>query len=390
MNRSLPSSSRRIKLTYLITDLKVGGVPLHLYRLATRLPRERFDIRVIALSGEGPVGELLQQAGIAVEVCGARSVRQWGSLGRLWSRLIADPPDILHALLFHANIASRLVGPLAGIAPRRILNEIQTVEVERRWHLLLDGLTCRLCRSEVGNSPSVVEHLHRQAGIPRSRLRCEFGAVDARAIAAAQPVDRAALGIEPGERFLLWTGRLDPVKGFEEMLAAVRILKRSWKIKLFLVGEGPYRRTVDELIGRYDLQTEVILPGRRDDIPNLLRAADLFVFCSRTEGLPNSLLEAMAAGLPIVATDVAGCRDLIRHMVTGLLALPGDAECIAHRIDTLLRDPELAGRLGKGAHEWVLHNADLHTWSIRWQQFYERFLTEGSGGEIFRFAELLT
>lgn len=365
---------KRIKLTYLITDLKVGGVPLHLYRLATRLPRDRFAIRVISLADQGPVGDMLRQAGIAVHACGARSVRQVGALYELWRQLLAEPPDILHALLFHANIAARLLGPLAGISPRRILNEIQTVEIERPWHLLMDGLTCRLCRFEVGNSPSVIEHLHSFANIPWSRLRCEWGAVDVQAIATAAPLDRSALGIGSDESFLLWTGRLDPVKGFEEMLAAARRLKRTRRFKLFLCGEGAYRPVVEHLISINDLTNDVLLLGQRDDVPSLLRSADVFVFCSRTEGLPNSLLEAMAAGVAVVTTNVPGCRDVIQDGHTGLLAEPGSPEAIADGIERLLSDPELARRLGERAQKWVSEQADLESWVQRWALLYNDLL----------------
>jgi len=369
-----PRPKRKIRLTYLITDLKVGGVPLHLYRLATSLPRSEFDVRVVALSDEGPVGRQLREADITVQACNARSPRDFAALGRLWALLMADPPDLLHALLFHANTAARLVGPLAGIGPRRVLCEIQTAEIERGWHLLVDGLTCRLCRLEIGNSPSVVEHLHTRARIPRARLRCQWGCVDLEPIAHACPLPRSELGIAPDESFLLWTGRLDPVKGFEEMLDACRKLKDHRKFKLALAGDGPYRPTVERLVRSCQLQERVLILGQRRDIPRLLKAADLFVFCSRTEGLPNSLLEAMAASLPIVATDVPGCRDLIRHMESGLLVESQSADSLAAGLERLLEDPRLARRLGRNAHDWVARHADARTWIRRWREFYQELL----------------
>lgn len=365
-----PVPRRRIRLTYLITDLKVGGVPLHLYRLATSLPRERFDVQVISLSDEGPVGERLREAGVAVRACGARTVRQWSALGRLWRLLVDRPPDLLHSLLFHANLASRLVAPLAGVGPRRIINEIQTVEIERRWHLVLDGLTCRLCRFEIGNSPSVVDHLHRQAGIPRSRLRCEWGAVDVGRFETAAPADRAALGVATDESLLVWTGRLDPVKGFEEMIEAAAQLKERVRFKLLLAGEGAYRSVVEGLILKHGVSDRVVLLGRHDAVPSLLRAADLFVFPSRTEGLPNSLMEAMAAGLPVITSDVPGCRDLVFHGQTGLLVPPNSPGGLASAIDVLLADRPRASRLGGNAQAWIRSHAGRDLWVQRWQQLY--------------------
>jgi starch synthase (maltosyl-transferring) len=366
-----------IKLTYLITDLKVGGVPLHLYRLATRLPRDEFEIRVVSLAEEGPVGQRLASAGIPVLACGARSPRVVWALVRLWRYLLADPPHILHAMLFHANMAARFVGPLAGLPARQILCEIQTVEVERRWHIPLDGWTCRLCRCEIGNSPSVTENLHRRAGIPTSRLRCEWGAVDVACIDSAPAADRMALGIASDEPLLLWTGRLDPVKGFEEMLAACSQLRTSHRFRLAIAGEGPYRAAVERLIAEHSLQDRVLLLGQRQDVPSLLKAADVFVFCSRTEGLPNSLLEAMAAGLPSVATNVPGCRDLIRHMQTGMLVEAGSSNQIACALIALLDNHDLRRQLGQAAREWARRNVDAELWCARWMEFYRGVRQQG-------------
>ncbi len=366
------------KITFLITDLRVGGVPLHLLRLATGLAGRGWRPEVICLADDGPVGSRLREAGVPVQACGARQPTDLFALWRLWRALIARPPALLHAMLFHANLAARVVGPLSGIGVSRILCEIQTVEVERHWHLWMDGLTHRLCRLEIGNSPSVVEHLGLQARIPRRRLLCMWGAVDVSRFARAEPLDRASLAVGPAEPLLVWTGRLDPIKGFEEMLAGFSRAVGSGPGRLLLVGEGPYRPAVERLIGELGLGGRVELLGRRDDVPGLLRSADLFLFCSRTEGLPNSLLEAMAAGLPIVATDVPGCRDLIRHGRTGWLARSGDAASIAAGIRGVLGDPALATRLGRAAREWVGVQADQAGWLDRWEALYHAILGRSS------------
>jgi len=360
-----------IRLTYVITDLNMGGVPLHLYRLVKVLPSDRFRIRVISLAERGPVGAMLGEIGIPVLSCRARSQFDASALWRLWKYLCQEPSDLVHSFLFHANVATRIVCLLAGIPTSRLVCEIQTAEQERLWHLIVDNLSCRLCLCEVGNSASVIEHLHRYAHIPKSRLRCELGAVDVDVFASARPLDRKSLGIPDDIPMIVWTGRLDPVKGFEEMLAAVSQVCAVQPVIFVLVGEGPYRTNIECLIRDLGLEKNVILLGQRSDIPSLLKAADIFLLGSRTEGMPNSLLEAMASGLPIVATDVAGCRDLIDGDRTGLLARAGVAEDIALKLLSLLKNQKKAVKLGKEAQSWVREHMDIRQWGRRWISYYE-------------------
>jgi glycosyltransferase involved in cell wall biosynthesis len=278
---------------------------------------------------------------------------------------------VIHSLLFHANLAGRLVAPLAGVPWERLICEIQTVEIERPWHLRLDNLTCRLCRCEIGNSPSVIRHLRTRAHVPPGRLRCEMGGVDVEAIDRAVCSERQALGVEEGEVFVFWSGRLDPVKGFEEMLEAFAVFVRAQPAKFFLAGDGPYRAMVEQIVRRTGLGGSVRLLGQRSDVPSLVKSADVFLFCSRTEGLPNALLEAMAAGLPVVATDVPGIRDVVRNGQTGRLVRSGNARAIANGLLWVITNRREATRMGERAREWVRAYANARTLGNRWSAIYE-------------------
>ena len=357
-----------IQLTYLITDLQVGGVPLHLYRLAKRMADRGMRVRVISLADEGPVGGVLRQYGIPVLACDAKRVSCLAAATRLFGFLRDDRPDVLHAMLFHANMAARAAVFGAGISPSRVICEIQTVEIERRWHLRLDGWTCRFCRFEVGNSRAVIDHLHREAHIPRSRLVQMPGGVECDPFVRAEPIPRHQLGVPPDVPLLIWTGRLDPVKGFEEMLGAFAQITAATQARLLLVGEGAYRTQVVDLIDRLSLTNRVLMLGQRDDVARLLKAADLFLFCSRTEGLPNSVIEAMAAGLPVVCTDIPACRELIQHGRTGLLVQPEPSR-IAETVLHLLADPG-GWELGRAAQRWVIQNLSADRLADCWATFY--------------------
>ncbi len=365
-----------IRLCILTTDLKTGGVPMDVYRLATALGPDDFAVRVGCLAGRGAMSDRLETAGVETFACGAGGAWDLRALLRLRRELRAFRPDVLHAFLFHANAAACVVGPLAGVPPRRIITEILTVETERRWHLILGGLLCRMCRVVVGNSRPVVEHLHRAGHVPASRLACVPGGVDADRFVEAEAVDPATLGVPEGHALLMWVGRLDPVKGLDELVDAMGML-REQSVTLGLVGEGAYEDEIRRRVDRHGLGGRVCFFGRRDDVPNLLAAADVFVFPSRTEGMPNALLEAMAAGSPIVTTDVPGCRDVVTDGRTGLLVPARRPEALAGAIERLLADRELAARLGSSARRRAVAEFDFARTVERYAALY-REVTAGT------------
>jgi glycosyltransferase involved in cell wall biosynthesis len=338
-----------LKILFVITDLNTGGVPLHLLRLARYLSAQGESVCVVSLSPPGPVAESLSRSGIDTRSCQAPGPWDWRVVPRLADLIGEFRPDVVHALLFHANLAARLAAVLGGFDRGRLICEIQTVEIERRWHLVVDRWTQGLCRWVVGNSPSVIEHLASRAHIAPSRLRLIQGGVDVQAVQSAHPVGREALGIPGGEPLLLWVGRLDPIKGLDVLVEATAVLNRTGPVRVAIVGEGPYRAELERLAGHAGLADRFHLLGRRDDVPRLLKLADVFVFPSRTEGLPNALLEAMAAGLPVVTTDAPGCRDLIAHGRTGLIVPVDDAAALAREVERVLSDADLSRRLGQAA-----------------------------------------
>jgi glycosyltransferase involved in cell wall biosynthesis len=344
--------------------LELGGVPLHLFRLAKAMRGRGFCVAGVAsLKAEGPVGRMLQDAGFTVYACHGRGPWDFRVLNRLRRLIEAARPDVLHTLLFHANVAGRRAARRARFPAGRILCEIQTVEVERRWHLLVDRLTHRGCRFTIGNSPSVIEHLARHARIPAERLRLVRGGIDPEPFQSASSLDRGALGLESSEKMVLWVGRLDPVKGLSSLLDAFVRVGEVANARLVLAGDGPERAALERRRSHLGLGRRVILLGSRRDIPALLKSADVFAFPSRTEGLPNALLEAMAAGRPIVTTDVPGCRDLIDGERNGLRVPYGDSSALAAALLRLLNDSALADRLGAEAARTVheqWHSRSMH------------------------------
>lgn len=365
-------------ILYVITDLELGGVPLHLLRLATAMRSRGFRVQVVSLAPIGPVGRMLADAGFEVQSCEGCCGLDFRVISRLAEVAAECSPDIVHSLLFHANQAARLVAALGGFPSERIVAEIQTVEVERRWHLLVDRLTHRMCRLTVGNSESVIDHLNRNAKIPMDRLRVIPGGIDVERIESAVRAGRSGTAHQLAKT-ILWVGRLDPVKGLDLLLRAMTTVIRAVPdARLRLVGDGPERKRLEDLAASMSLGPRLEFLGARNDVPVLLATCDLFVFPSRTEGLPNALLEAMAAGLPIVTTDVPGCRDLIKHEVTGLRVPYGDTSALAQAMVRMLNDAALAARLGASARSDARNSWSIaQTWN-RYEALYREVLKSQS------------
>lgn len=314
----------RPSVLYVITDLQVGGVPLHLSRLAPAVAARGWNVAVACLAPRGPVADRIEAGGVPVIPLEARGTWDARCIFRLAALIDTIRPTIVHSLLFHANVAARIAAAWIAYPASRVVCEIQTVEIERRWHLWADRATFHLCGLEIGNSAGVIDHLATAARLPRDRLRLIEGGADIDRIERAAPLARASIGV-PDDAFIwLWTGRLDPIKGLELLIDAfAQVARDDASSRLVIVGDGPQRERLDKQIRARGLDRVVRMLGMRDDVPSLLRAADAFVFPSRTEGFPNALLEAMVAGLPCLASDIAGCRALIAHDSTGRL-LPAD------------------------------------------------------------------
>lgn len=177
-------------------------------------------------------------------------------------------------------------------------------------------------------------------------------AVDASAYAPTVPPAKAklALGLDPGRLVIGYVGRLAEQKGIDCFLrAAHEVFASSADLQFVLVGEGHLEGMARQMVVSLGLEGRVLLTGFRTDIPQVLAALDVFVLPSLYEGMPYTLMEAMAAGRAVIATDVAGNRDLIRHGETGLLVPPGQAHNLASAILRLVSAPDERARLARGA-----------------------------------------
>lgn len=377
-----------LRVMQLITELRPAGAERIVYHLARDLPAQQFRVQVCSLRpAVGAVSRWLHGAGIAVHSLNMSAARKVDPLAplRLAALLRAERIELLHCHLFHAGFIGRWAARLA-----RTPALVSTVHiVERRfrpWRFWLDRLTLRSDEVIVCVSDAVRRFIHRRTGIAEHRLRVIHNGVDLeRAARAAEPYARRAaaervrreLGLDPDAPLVVAVGRLEPQKGYHDLIAAWVEVRRNSPARaapqLLIAGEGSERRALAALRRSQHVTGCVHLLGHRDDVPALLAAADLFVLSSHYEGFGLVVAEAMAAGLPVVATAVDSIPEVLGDGGAGVLAPPGDPPALANAIRRVLAlpRPERArmGAIGeRRAREKFSLPAMLHAYGSLYQE----------------------
>jgi len=367
----VPSETPPTRIAFCITDLDAGGAERALVQIVTRLDRRRWEPHVFCLDAGGVLASELRSAGIDVVCLGARRTRDFLVVWPLYRRLAALRPEILQTFLFHANIVGRLAGAAARVPV--IVSGIRVAEKRSRMRLWIDRVTDRLVTAHVCVSRDVAEFSTNQGGLPSEKIRVIPNGVDFERFANAAPTDLTQFGAPRGSRVLLFVGRLDPQKGPLQLLeAAAELFADHADLHLVMVGDGPLASELREWTRARSFESRIHFVGRQENIAALMRAADLFVLPSRWEGLPNVVLEAMAAGTPVVATAVEGVRDLLGEGKFGVVVPLNGEPRLSEAIRAALRQNEPGREAAQMAQRLV---REKFTWPLVVAE-YERLYAE--------------
>ena len=351
------SSGDPIRVVYCIDNMQMGGTELNALRTAERLDRRRFSISVVCIRDNGPLMARYKDAGIPVHAfpmtsfLGPGAARQAVRLIRLFR---TERTDIVHSHDAYTSVYATFCARMAGVRG--------VIASRRSWHsphlqgriLRANRVAYRFAHRVVGNSPSVSRLVESESGISASRIVTIPNFLDEESFAPLPVAERRrmldALGVPEGAFVVGIVARLSPVKDHATLLRAIASLRdRIPALHCILVGDGPERASIEALAGALGIEDIVHLAGERAQPPNLHGLFDVSVLCSTSEAFPNSVLEAMAASRPVVATDVGGTPDAVQEGTTGLLVRPGDPSGLAEAILRLHREPALRGRLGNAA-----------------------------------------
>lgn len=361
-----PGTDGPARLVLWAGSFEPAGTQRFLLEFLTRMDRARFDPVVFSTAARGELLPSILALDVPVHEFGTgsgilspRTLRDLTAAARFLRR---EKVDILSCMLGLTTIVGPFVGRAAGVPV--------VVNNQRNLSYWLNGgpkeaaygyVSRRLVDTVLVNSEAARHELITRFRVPESGIENIGVGTDIARIEAAEPAHalRENLGL-PGRRVVGIVAKLSPVKGHRHFLeAAAFVAKAHDDVSFLIVGDGPERERLEWAAADLGLAEKVHFVGVRDDVPSLMKMMDVFVLSSVSEGSPNVVLEAMAAGVPVVATKVGGVPELVSSGVNGLLVEPRDAADLARAVRKLLENPDAAGAMGKAGRELARERYDI-------------------------------
>lgn len=295
---------------------------------------------MISLGPRGQLVDSLEAAEIPVTCLNAKGLFSLPSvLFQLIRELRRLRPQVVQTFLFHANILGRFAARFAEIPI--VVSGLRVAEHRSQWYGCIDRWTNFLVKTNVCVSHGVADFAEQSEGLPRSKLVVIPNSVDADRFMTARPADLTSCEIPAGSLVLIAIGRLDHQKGIDILIDSLQFIDViEAHVHVLIVGEGSEANDLRARAAKSKHSSRIHFANRRDDVPQLLAASYALILPSRWEGMPNVVLEAMAAGLPVIATRVEGIAELIRDHVNGLIIAPENPSELADAITWILSHPE--------------------------------------------------
>jgi glycosyltransferase involved in cell wall biosynthesis len=344
---SPPAAGGPTRVLEVVGNAIVGGMENCVLRLIEQLPRERFAVTVLCPC-ESRFTERLRALDVDVLTAAMPDDPPWASIMTTCALVRASGIDVLHAHMPNAHLLAGLVGKLCGKPVVATVHSRHVTPMDLEVHRLAGTHLSVVCRHSQLHALSM--------GIDAAQLSCIPNGVDTQAFRPRDGLHgddgdlRRHFALAEADPLIGFVGRLSPEKGPEVFLRAALLLRATLpRARFVLVGDGPLRASVQQFVERFGLGDAVLLAGVREDMPAVWRQLDALVNTSQSEAMPLALMEAMASGLPVVASHVGGVPDLVESGGTGWLTGPRDAEGVAHHLAQLFQTPGLAARMGAQA-----------------------------------------
>jgi len=359
-----------IKILQLIEDLEVGGAERLVVSLANGLRRDRFRTSVICLTKPGALWDELGDDVERFVLNKGRSIDLM-FLWRLVCKIREIGPHIVHTHLFTANQWGRVAAVLAGRVPA-----VMTIHNMDTWksalHVACDHLLVPVTKSFVGVSKQILDYAIRHEGVRPARSRVIYNGIDAAAYdGIIEGSCRKEFNLRADNFLFGYVGRLVPQKGVDRLLRVFKYVQAALRdARLIIVGDGPERRKLIGLAEDIGISNLVTFALQRHDVPRLLKDFDCFVLASHREGLPLSLLEAMAAGVPVIATRAGGNSEVVEDGVHGFLVPKNDMKMFAEKMILMAGDKKIRAGMAANARARINHEFSVDMFLRRTERLY--------------------
>lgn len=374
-------------VVHIIYRLAVGGLENGLVNLINRMPADRYRHAVVCLKDATDFRYRIRRPDVAIYEMHKREGHDLGLFVRVYRLLRSLRPSIVHTRNL-AAIECQVPAWLAGV-PRRVHSEhgwdVYDPDGTSRTFQWLRRLHRPLVHRFIGLSTHIVRYLRERVGVPERKLTHICNGVDTLRFAPAPQGRTAIAGCPFTAESDFLVGTVGRMHGVKDQLTLVRAFVRLLELhpsareraRLLLVGDGPLRAQAEQLLTAAGARALAWLPGERDDVPAVLQGLDLFVLPSQAEGISNTILEAMATGLPVVATAVGGNPDLVVDGETGTLVPAGDPEAMAQAVLRYLLDGERLRSHGQAARQRAVSELGLDVMAGRYTAVYDDLLLRG-------------
>ncbi len=366
----------RIKILYFITGLKTGGAEIVLYNLVKEIDKERFEPIMISILSLTEVGEKIKKSGIPVLSLNAKFKFNPFIFFRLLSILKKEKPIILHTFLFHTDFLGRIVGKFCKVPI--IISSIRNEYIGGSLRERLLQFTDKFADVVVIVSQKVEEKMIKARVVSPQKSIVIYNGIDINKFKFQDEEKRKEIrekfNLKESNKVLISVGRLFKAKGYPYLIEAIKILKEKYpEIVLLILGEGEEREKLEKLIRKDNLDKNIFLLGRKENVADFLNVADVFVLSSLWEGFPNVILEAMACGLPVVATNVGGVEEIIEDNVSGFLVEPKNPSALAKKIEFVLNlNSGKRKEIGKKGRKTIEEKFSLGKMIKSYENLYEK------------------
>lgn len=358
--------SEKIKIIYIITSLNFGGAEKLLLDLVKNLSKERYEVGVATVVANGPLVSEFKKEGVAVKIFEKRSKIGIGVIWQIYKYLKQERPRIVHTHLFGGDTWGRVAAILAHV-PIIISTEHNTNLDEGNLKRLVKKFLSFFTKKIIAVSQAVKNYSVAVDHINEKKMIVISNGIDINKFAAIPEKKYSSppvIGI---------VGRLEKQKGHEFLFKALNLIKDiPWM--LWIVGEGSLKTRLKKLVKDLNLQERIIFLGTKSNIVEILSQIDIFVLPSLWEGLGLAVLEAAAAGKPIVASRVGGIPEIIEEKKNGLLVRPKDVQDLSRALRWMLTHEDEAAKMGQRARKIVKEKFDIKEMVEAYEKLYEELI----------------